>query len=624
MDPEKTPRYIPHIVSRRLRCYAIDPSLAQQFATARISQVALDIPWEPLEPGPVGEYVEVIDYDPMSQCLYEPVSLDDPRILAQDGLPPSEGTPQFHQQMVYAVAQLTIRNFERALGRRALWSPGPSPDPNEPRNDSHYVRRLRIYPHALRQSNAYYSRTKKALLFGYFPVPSDAPGDRVPGSMVFSCLSHDIIAHETTHALLDGIHRRLPYATNPDMLAFHEAFADIVALCQHFTFADVLAHQLAQAQGDLESQETMLGQLAGQFGRAIGRPSALRDAIGRFDSETKQWVRREPDPVEYEETLAPHNRGSILVAAVFDAFLDIYGARIADLLRLATGGSGMLPAGALHPDLVNRLADEAAKAANHVLTMCVRALDYCPPVDLTFGEYLRALITADADLVPDDDRRYRVSFAEAFRRRGLYPRGLRTLSVEDLIWRNRQDDLVQPSAALDSILGGLRAFGNAQLYADSRREIFDRARWTRRDLHGRLETHFKTRPEAAQDLAFLGLSEDPKLPFEVHSLHFSSRVGPDGQLLLQAIVQIIQEEPRKVDGTNEPMQFEGGATVVVDLSDLKITYAIRKPITSQTRHQRQRQFQLQRAEASPRTTYFGPYDPKKHSEPFALLHRGYR
>ena len=32
------------------------------------------------------------------------------------------------------------------------------------------MRRLRIYPHALRDRNAFYSPDKKALLFGYFPV----------------------------------------------------------------------------------------------------------------------------------------------------------------------------------------------------------------------------------------------------------------------------------------------------------------------------------------------------------------------------------------------------------------------------------------------------------------------
>jgi hypothetical protein len=101
----------------------------------------------------------------------------------------------------------------------------------------------------------------------------------------------------------------------------------------------------------------------------------------------------------------------------------------------------VLRTGAIHPDLVKRLAGEATKAADHVLEMCIRALDYLPPIDVTFVEYLRALITADYDIV-GDGHEYRVAFVEAFRRRGIYPQSLdptaaetpRTLSVDTLRW----------------------------------------------------------------------------------------------------------------------------------------------------------------------------------------------
>ncbi len=356
---------------RRLRAFAFDPLLSGQLATSGINQVTLPVTWEDgLRPGPIGEYLEVIDHDPAGGCYYAPVDLNDPHLLATDGLAPSEGNPQFHQQMVYAVVMTTIRHFEQSLGRKALWQPRRYRE--DGRWQEEYIPRLRVYPHALREANAYYSPEKKALLFGYFPASSAAPGRNLPGGTVFACLSHDIIAHETTHALLDGMHHRFIEPSNPDALAFHEGFADIVALFQHFTFPDVLRQQIASTRGDLGARN-LLGQLAQQFGEAIGQYGALRDALGRVDPATGRWEPLAPDPSAYRATREPHARGALLVAAVFDAFLAIYKARIANLLRIATGGSGVLPAGDLHPDLVNRLATEAAKSARHVLTMCIRA-----------------------------------------------------------------------------------------------------------------------------------------------------------------------------------------------------------------------------------------------------------
>ena len=104
---------------RTLRGFAFDPSLSLRLDTAVVNAMTYRVPWEELEPGPVGEYVEVIDVDPTSDVIYPPVDLSHPHVLAPDGLGPSEGNPQFHQQMVYAVAMTTIRNFERALGRRS-------------------------------------------------------------------------------------------------------------------------------------------------------------------------------------------------------------------------------------------------------------------------------------------------------------------------------------------------------------------------------------------------------------------------------------------------------------------------------------------------------------------------
>ena len=401
---------VPRPSRRNLRGYAVDPGLSTNLSTLAVNELVYSVRWEDLKPRgkdstdtgasyPIGEYLEIVDYDPASKLFYEPINLDDPHLLAQQGLAPSIGNPQFHQQMVYAVIMTTIENFEKALGRKIQWADKIASaevhTSGEQRNPIpfEYVKRLRVYPHALRQPNAYYDPEKKALLFGYFrSTPTDV-SLQLPGSTVFTCLSHDIIAHETTHAILDGLHRRYINATNPDTRAFHEAFSDIVALFQHFTFPELLKHQIAKTRGDL-GQQNILGQLAQEFGQAIGGYGSLRDAIGEPD-ENGVWQPHEPDPAEYRTTMSFHARGSILVAAVFDAYLTIYQHRIQRVLRIASGGSGILPEGELHPDLVEQLAKYASESAQDVLQMCIRALDYCPPMDITFGCLLYTSDAAD-------------------------------------------------------------------------------------------------------------------------------------------------------------------------------------------------------------------------------------
>ena len=483
---------------RRLRVYAFDPQASVSLSTAVINDAAIELPWEkrwetPLSEGPVNEYVEVIDVDPASGLFYEPVDLNDPMLLAQNGLAPSEGRPQFHQQMVFAVAMRTINTFERALGRPVLWARDKALKRNLTKGGAtdvelNFTRTLRIYPHAIRERNAYYSPEKRALLFGYFR-PDSAGARATEANWVFTCLSQDIIAHETTHAILHGMQQRSIESSNVDALAFHEAFADIVALLQHFDARDVVAHLLSRSGGSLRTSMLLTG-LAAQFGTATGKKGALRYALldllrveadfkekngagGAFSTagnaktdassdaalreavayllgkEAAQKVKDDANDAgfcntgqarEHEQpdaaallaaTKEVHARGGFLVAAVFDAFVTIYETRSADLFRLAgfKRGSPDLPT-----MLVTRLADEASCAAEQVLRMCVRALDYVSPVDLRFGEYLRAIITADTDLVPDDSLRYRVAVCEAFRKWGIRVPGCISMAPDSLLW----------------------------------------------------------------------------------------------------------------------------------------------------------------------------------------------
>jgi hypothetical protein len=115
------------------------------------------------------------------------------------------------------------------------------------------------------------------LLLGYFRADPNRAGNTPPGSRVFCAVSHDIIAHETTHALLDGLHRRYQEAANPDVLAFHEAFADIVAMFQHFSLPESLIAVIRKTRGDLE-KDNLLAKLALQWSRRFSPPSSASTA----------------------------------------------------------------------------------------------------------------------------------------------------------------------------------------------------------------------------------------------------------------------------------------------------------------------------------------------------------
>ena len=104
-------------VYRPLRIFTLDPA-ASRFEGA---VATVNVPYEPLTPGPCGALVEVDNYDGWQQVHYQRVNLDDPKVLLQDGRTPSPSDPLFHQQMVYTVCSTVSAAFQRALGRHIAW-----------------------------------------------------------------------------------------------------------------------------------------------------------------------------------------------------------------------------------------------------------------------------------------------------------------------------------------------------------------------------------------------------------------------------------------------------------------------------------------------------------------------
>ena len=384
---------------RPLTILAQDPAVRRD---GKILMATAQITAEPLMDGPCGARIKVVDYDASRDRLYLPMQGGYQQ--GGDWLDPFAGKdparflddPRFHQQNVYAIAMHTLGVFESALGRRTCFG--------------FKGHQLHIAPHAFAGPNAYYQRENRCLCFGYFPGRD--------GQIVHTCLSHDVVAHEMTHALLDGLRPRFIDPSSPDQAAFHEGFADGVALLSVLSDRAIVEQVLIRRKvmrdrralispNELTASalkaSTLLG-LAEQVGTSIpnGAATALRRSVALKASP--RWL-EDPDCEE------PHRRGEILVATVMDAFLAVWVARVASLGIVSRGQCDG-----------NRVVEEGVAAANHLLTMCIRALDYAPSTDLQYVDYLSALLTADKETVPDDSKyHYRQIIRDAFRAWGIAP-----------------------------------------------------------------------------------------------------------------------------------------------------------------------------------------------------------
>jgi hypothetical protein len=541
--------------------------------TARLAGgiLTIDVPWEPLSPGPVGELVQVVDVDPSRpNTWFTPIDLEDPAIIHQDGLRPSEGDPRSHQQVVYAVASSVIERFERFLGRRFRWA----------RDD-----RLVLIPHAFEGRNAYFDPAKRAVLFGWFRADEKSPGRNLPGQVIFTCLSSDIVAHEVTHALVHRMRRYFSEPTNPDVLAWHEAFSDLVALFHHFVFPEVVAEAVAGSQGDLMNA-TGLFELAREFGEATGRGQALRTAIVAPPpplpgaSTGPAAPISSTTPLTFAEVTEPHDRGAVFVGAVFDAYVESYRRSIADLLRLATGGTGVLPEGHLHPDLTKRVAAEAVRTADRYLGMVIRAFDYLPVVDVTFGDIVRAIVTADRDLHPDDAVRLRATLIEAFRRRGIFPADAASLAEDSLSWpppaRTLQLDVPE------SLLLWLVGRGAQELDPIGDVPVVAKATGGADPPAGSPSNDFavKVQAWATANAAALGFEPDPEHKIALVGRHTTFRTAQDGQPQPEIVVQLAQrrtdlEDQSLPEQTRAPTR--AGTTLIVTMSGA-VRYVIAKPL----------------------------------------------
>ena len=514
---------------RSLRIYTSDPSASRLEGAV----TAVNVPYEPLAPGPAGRLFRIDTRDGSTGDEYVPADLDATYPQLSRGYDPAPSDPRFHYQMVYAVCCNVYAAFRTALGREVTWGFRRGEDRG----------RLWLRPHAFRGVNAYYDKAGGALCFGYERAPDLKGAIRVlPGEYVFSCLSHDVISHELTHAILDGLRSNFSIPSGPDVIAFHEAIADLIAIFQRLSYRELVRGAIERTRGQPEHAAALV-ELARQMGYAAGRHGPLRAAIDAAELRT------------YDETLEPHALGSVLVAAVFDAFLAVYRRKTARYLRLATGGTGVLPAGEMPADLADLLAAKISALASQFQALVIRAIDYCPPVDIRFGEFLRALVTADRDLVPDDRWGYREALIDAFLRRGIQPRGVHNLSEQALLWRPPR----LPHLPLTMLsFGELRFEGDPACPANEE-ELRRQAR---------VLGEYVARPDMADEFGLVppgaaGFAGGGIGPPTVMSIRTARRIGPDGQIVFDLVAEVVQCCRVAAQDGAAAYPVYGGSTVIL-------------------------------------------------------------
>jgi hypothetical protein len=568
--------------ARTLTVIAQDPSVR---IAGKILTTELTIPAEDLLKGPCGYRVNVIDYDSSTDTLYEPAEYEalpngrikDPFALSartkNSGKRPNGydqrllDDPKFHAQNVYAIVMRTLAQFEFALGRRVSWG-----------SNGHQIH---VAPHAFADANAFYSREDRGIFFGYFTGTNGKP--------VYTCLSHDVVAHETTHAILDGLRSRYLEPSTPDQAAFHEGFADVVALLSLFSLKDVVEALLdLNAGGDKKliaakfltrealANSVLLG-LADEMGSEVSgvRGQALRRSVELPPGKDYMHM------PQYEEE---HARGELLVAAMMNAFLDIWLQRLEKIGPVAGGKRDR-----------SIVVEEGARVAGHLLTMSIRAIDYCPPTDIWFSDYLSALLTVDREVVPDQGEfNYRKALLDNFKGYGIEPS---READKDGTWRLFAKDLLYGRNHFDSMLR-------------DREEVFRFIWENRRELNVRDDSYI-----------------------EVQSVRPSIRIGPDGFVLHESVAEYIQiltlwtgelkpvlniTPPAEIPGNRRIRIFGGGVLIFNEYGQLK--YHIPDRLEDLERER-----QIERLRALSESGFFeepAPARPLTGSQSyFAQLHR---
>ena len=227
------------------------------------------------------------------------------------------------------------------------------------------------------------------------------PSRKNPGRTVHTCLSHDIVAHETGHAILDGIAPALYDALSPQSLAIHEGVADLVALIMAFRSNKLRRVVLDSHQGSIDDTTAFSG-IAEEFATASDTSGCDRYLRNLRNSKTLDPA----DPASGVALCEPHLLSEVLTGALYAVMLRIHAALRGAVAR-KRGTSPFSASG-----------EALAVGVERFKRMALRALDYLPPGEVSFADYGRAILAADQASHPDSGQE-REWIVEEFVRRKI-------------------------------------------------------------------------------------------------------------------------------------------------------------------------------------------------------------